>query len=69
MRETEAKSDSKVSGLGNDGIAMTSTGEGNGRRKNQELRFTPMRREMPIRHPSGGVEWAVGCESGGQERV
>lgn len=60
-RETEAKSDPKDFGLSNGGIAMNSNGERCERRKDHELSFGPMRREMPIRHPSGGDEWAARC--------
>lgn len=58
LRETEAKSDSKGSGLSNDGIDMNPTGDDCGRRKD-ELSLEPVRREMPITHPSGGVEWEI----------
>lgn len=61
MRGTEAKSDSKVFGLSNDGAVMNSNGEDYGRRKDQEVSFGPMRSEVPIRHPSGEAEWAVEC--------
>lgn len=63
LRETEATSDSKACGLSNDGIDMTSNGDDCGRRKDQELSLEPMRREMPITHPSGGVEWEIECMS------
>lgn len=57
VRETEAKSDSWGFGLSNDGTDTNSNGEGCGQKKGQELSLGPMRREMPIRHASGGVEW------------
>ena len=41
LLETEAKSDSKVIGLSNDGIAMNSHGAECGRRKDQELSAGP----------------------------
>lgn len=63
MREPEAKSVSKGFGMSNDGSDMNSNGEDCGRKRDQELSFGPMRREKPIRHPSGGAEWAVECMS------
>lgn len=62
-RETEAQSDSKGSGLSNDAIDMNSNGDDCGRRKDEELSLEPMRREMPITHPSGGVEWEIESRS------
>lgn len=63
MRGMEAKHDSKGFGMSNDGCDMNSDGEDCGRKRDQELSFGPMRREVPIRHPSGGAEWAVECMS------
>lgn len=59
LRDTEAKSDSKGSGLSNDGIDTNSNGDNCGRRKDEALSLEPVRRETPITHPSGGVEWDI----------
>ena len=63
MRETETQTDSKDSGLSDDGIDVNTNEADCGSRKDHRLSFGPMRREMLMKHPREGGEWADGCMS------